>query len=61
MRLALTDHQLVVTEGGCTIANLHFAGHYTTGEFSPSPDGGDTEITLVGASATAGPLWTMRG
>jgi hypothetical protein len=37
--LSFADHQLVVTEGGRTIAGLHFAGHYTTGGFSPSPDG----------------------
>ena len=60
--LSFADHKLVVTEGGRTIANRHFAGHYTTGEFSPSPDGdGGTEIKLVGASATAAEFWTMRG
>jgi hypothetical protein len=60
--VSFADQQLVVTEGGRTVANLDFAGHYTTGEFSPSPDGdGGTEITLVGASATAAGFRTMRG
>ena len=58
--LSFASHQLVVTEGRRTVADLHFAGDYTTGEFSLSPDGnGGTEITLLAPSISS--LWTMRG
>jgi hypothetical protein len=60
-RLSFADHQLRVTEDGRTVADLHFAGHYTPGDFTLSPDGnGGTDIALNPARADAA-LWTLRG
>jgi hypothetical protein len=58
--VSFAHHDLVVTENGQTVADLHFAGRCTTADFALSPDGnGGTDITLV--APTASGLWTMRG
>ena len=58
--LSFSNHQLMVTEHGHTVADLHLAGHYTTQAFSLSPDGnGGTDITLT--APVAGAFWTLPG
>jgi fibronectin-binding autotransporter adhesin len=50
--LSYADHELVLTRGSHTVAELHFAGHYKASDFVLSPDGnGGTDISLSVRSA----------
>jgi fibronectin-binding autotransporter adhesin len=55
------QHQLILTEQNSIVADLHFAGRYTTSDFALSPDGnGGTDITFA-APASRTEFWTIKG